>query len=195
LSLGRILWLNSLPFLFYDTVSIACIPELVIYFDIFFHFALESNEVGSGSITIGGGLPDFLGVPYSGSVFSASSVSLSMSVVLRGAKKLQVNIAFGGSLTAVDVGTALIEFLAACEVLLDICLLRLYISWKSSSSSWAADYTEVLFTASLCPAYALIKDGLQFIQCYRVHTAKNAIKRVPVWNFANVCCFRTRYSQ
>jgi hypothetical protein len=63
-------------------------------------------------IIIGGGLPGFLG----GSVFSAPVVSLSMSVVLRGAKKLPVNTAFGGSLTAADVGTDLIDFLAVFEV-------------------------------------------------------------------------------
>jgi hypothetical protein len=38
-------------------------------------------------------------------------------------------------LTAADVGTGLVEFLAVCEVLLEICHSRLFISWKSSS--WA----------------------------------------------------------
>jgi hypothetical protein len=42
--------------------------------------------------------------------------------------------------------------LAVCMVLLEICILRLFTSWKSS---WAIDSTEVLFTAPLCPAYAL----------------------------------------
>jgi hypothetical protein len=71
--------------------------------------------------TIGGGLPDILGVPCSGSV-------LCMSVVLRGAKELRVNTAFGGCLTAADVGTGLVDFLALCEVLLETCLLRLFTS-------------------------------------------------------------------
>jgi hypothetical protein len=43
--------------------------------------------------------------------------------------------------------------LAACEVFLEIRLLRPFTFWKSSS--WAVDSTEVLFTAPLCPAYAL----------------------------------------
>jgi hypothetical protein len=34
---------------------------------------------------------------------------MSMSVVLRGTKKLLVNTAFGGSLTAADVGTGLVD--------------------------------------------------------------------------------------
>jgi hypothetical protein len=54
-------------------------------------------------------------------------------------------------LRAVDVGTVLVH-LAVCEVLLEIYVLRLFSSWKSS---WAVDYTEVLFTAELCPASAL----------------------------------------
>jgi hypothetical protein len=67
-------------------------------------------------ITIGGDLLGFLGASYSGSVFSASVVSMSISVVLRDAKKFQVNITFGGSLTAVDVGAGVVDFLAVCEV-------------------------------------------------------------------------------
>jgi hypothetical protein len=53
-------------------------------------------------------------------------VSVSMSVVVRGVKKLRVNTAFGGTLTPADVGTDLTDFLVVCEVLLEICLLRLY---------------------------------------------------------------------
>jgi hypothetical protein len=63
-------------------------------------------------IIIDVGLPGFLGVSYSGSVFCASVVSLSMSVVLRGAKKLRVNTCFRGSFTAADVGTPLVDFFA-----------------------------------------------------------------------------------
>jgi hypothetical protein len=77
-------------------------------------------------ITICGGLPDFLGASCSGNVFSAPAVSVSMSVVLRGAKKLRINTAFGGSLTATDVGTGLVDFLAVCKVLLEIYLLHLF---------------------------------------------------------------------
>jgi hypothetical protein len=68
-------------------------------------------------IAIGGGLSGFQGVSPSATVFSAPVVSVSMSVVLRGVKKLRVNTAFGGSLTAADVGTSLFDFLAVCEVL------------------------------------------------------------------------------
>jgi hypothetical protein len=45
------------------------------------------------------------------------------------------------------------RLLAVCDVSLEICLLRLFTSRKSSS--WAVDATEVLFTASLCPAFAV----------------------------------------
>jgi hypothetical protein len=45
-------------------------------------------------ITIGGGLPGFLETSCPGSVFSASVFSVSMSLVLRGAKELQVGTAF-----------------------------------------------------------------------------------------------------
>jgi hypothetical protein len=45
----------------------------------------------------------FLGPPAL-VVFSAPVVSVPMSVVVKGAKKLRVNTASGGSLTAADVG-------------------------------------------------------------------------------------------
>jgi hypothetical protein len=101
-------------------------------------------------ITIGDGLPDFLGASCFGSAFSASVVSVSMAVVHKGAKKLRVNTAFGGSLTTTDVRTGLVDFLAVCEVSLEMCLLHLFTSWKSSS--WAVDSTEVSFADPLCPA-------------------------------------------
>jgi hypothetical protein len=104
-------------------------------------------------ITIGGSLPGFLGASCSGSAFYAPVVSVSMSVVLRGAKNLRVDIALGGSLTAPDVGTSLVDFFADCEVSLEICIFRLFTSWKSSS--WAIDSTELLLTTPLCPACAL----------------------------------------
>jgi hypothetical protein len=78
-------------------------------------------------ITIGGGLRDFLGASCSGSAFSAPVVSVSMSV-LRFAKKLRVGTAFGGSLAAEDVGTDLVDFLAGCEVSLELCSLRFFSS-------------------------------------------------------------------
>jgi hypothetical protein len=85
-------------------------------------------------------------------VFSAPVVSVSMKVVLRSAKKLRVNTAFGSSLTAEDVGTGLVDFSAVCEVLLYIRLLRLFTSWKSLSC--AVYSTEVMFTTPFCPACA-----------------------------------------
>jgi hypothetical protein len=40
-------------------------------------------------INIGGGVPDFLGVSCCGKLFSVVVIPVSMSVVLRGAKKLR----------------------------------------------------------------------------------------------------------
>jgi hypothetical protein len=51
------------------------------------HFGVDLRLV----ITIGGSLPGFLGATCSGRVFSALAMSVSMSVVLRCAKKLRVN--------------------------------------------------------------------------------------------------------
>jgi hypothetical protein len=100
-------------------------------------------------VIIGGGLPCFLGAFCSGSVFSAPIAFVSKSV-LRSAKKLLVDTAFGGSLTAADVVTGLFDFLAIYSLLLDICLLRVFISWKSSS--WAVHSNDVLLSTALCPA-------------------------------------------
>jgi hypothetical protein len=52
-------------------------------------------------ITTGGGIPDSC-EPPAPVVLSAPEVSLSMPVVLRGAKKLRVDTNFGGSFTAAD---------------------------------------------------------------------------------------------
>jgi hypothetical protein len=67
-------------------------------------------------ITIGGGLPDFLGASFSGRVLCVSVDSVSMSLVLRGAKKLRVITAFVGSLPVADFGADIVDFLAVCEV-------------------------------------------------------------------------------
>jgi hypothetical protein len=75
---------------------------------------------------------------------------IRLSVVLRSAKKLRINTDFGGSLTPADARTALVDFLAVCEVSLEICLLRLFTS--RMSSSWAVDPTEIMFTVPLCLA-------------------------------------------
>jgi hypothetical protein len=66
-------------------------------------------------------------------VFFASVVSIPISVVLRTAKNLAVNTDLVGSLRDVDAGTCLVDFVAFCEVLLEIRFLRLFISYKSSS--------------------------------------------------------------
>lgn len=50
-------------------------------------------------------------------MFSAPAVSVSMSVVLRGTKKLRVNTDIEGSLANANVGTGLVDRLAVCEVL------------------------------------------------------------------------------
>jgi hypothetical protein len=97
-------------------------------------------------ITIGGGLPGFLGA-------SCSSSLRVYSLILRGAKKIRINTVFRGNLKTGDAGTGLFDYLALCEVFLEVCLLRLLASWKSSS--WAVDYTDALFTAPPCPACAL----------------------------------------
>jgi hypothetical protein len=84
------------------------------------------------AVIISGRLHDFLGASCSSSAFYAPVVSVCMSVFLRGAKKLRIDITFGGSLTGVDIGTDLVDFLAVCEVSLVVYLLRLFTSWKSS---------------------------------------------------------------
>jgi hypothetical protein len=65
----------------------------------------------------------------------APVVSVSMSAVLRDAKNFPVDTAFGGSLTVADVGTLLVNFLADCEVSLELCLLRFCLSvWGGPES-------------------------------------------------------------
>jgi hypothetical protein len=59
-------------------------------------------------ITLGGGL----GASCSGRLFSVPVDSVSMSLVVRGAKKLRVITALVGSLPAADFGTDIVDFLA-----------------------------------------------------------------------------------
>jgi hypothetical protein len=61
-------------------------------------------------VIIDGSLCNYLGAFCFSSVISAPVVSLSMSVVQRGANTLQINTDFGGSFTAADVGTHLVNF-------------------------------------------------------------------------------------
>jgi hypothetical protein len=84
-------------FLCYDTGSISCFSELVLSFDVFFKLLWSRMRFVVEDITNGGDLPDCLGDFCSGSAFSAPVISVFMSVVLRGAKKLWVNTAFEGS--------------------------------------------------------------------------------------------------
>jgi hypothetical protein len=121
-----------------------------------------SNEISGRSYHYSWRPTWFYGSPCSSSAFFTRVVSVSISLFLRCAKKLQVNTAFVGSLTATDIGTGLVDFLPICEVSLEICLLRLFTSRKSS---WAVDSTEGLLTAPLCTACA---DGLQFINAHSV---------------------------
>jgi hypothetical protein len=65
-------------------------------------------------ITIGGGLPDFLGASFSGRVFSVSVDSVSMSLVLRSAKKLRVGTVLVDNLPAADFGAHIVDSLAVC---------------------------------------------------------------------------------
>jgi hypothetical protein len=60
-----------------------------------------------------------------------------MSLVLRGEKTLPVGTAFGGSLTAVDIGTDLVYFLPVSEVLVSLerRLLRLFTESPLASKS------------------------------------------------------------
>jgi hypothetical protein len=133
---------------------------------------LESNEDCLDVITIGGGLLGVLGVSCSGTVFSVPVVSVFMSVVVRDEKRLRVITAFGGSWRPVDAGTGLVDFLAVCEVLLDICFWRLFTAWKSSS--WAVNPTEVFHYITLPCLCTHLRGCLQFSQCYGIHAAKSA---------------------
>jgi hypothetical protein len=66
-------------------------------------------------ITIGGGLPDFLEASRSGRVFSVPIVSVSMSLLLKGAENLRVGAALVGSLPAADFGTDIVYLLATSQ--------------------------------------------------------------------------------
>jgi hypothetical protein len=78
-------------------------------------------------ITVGGGLPDFLGASFSSRVLSVSEDSVSMSLVLRGAKKLRVITVLVGSLPAADFGADVIDFLSVCEVSLEIYRVNVFL--------------------------------------------------------------------
>jgi hypothetical protein len=112
----------------YDTGSILHTSELVLSLDMVFKSFCWMRSVVQ-VVIVGGALPGFLGASCSDRVFCAPVVCVSMSVVLRGAKKLRVHTAFGVSLTTVDVGTGLIDFLDVCELSLEICLFRVFTSW------------------------------------------------------------------
>jgi hypothetical protein len=101
-------------------------------------------------------------------VSSIPVVSMFISVVLTGAK----NTAFWDSLTDVDVGTAL------------GCLWR-YLKYTSSVSLFhgsrrpLTSRSFIHYTTLFCLC-THSQDGLQLIQCYRVHAVKSAKKRLPI---------------
>jgi hypothetical protein len=99
-------------------------------------------------ITIGGGLPEFLGVSFSSRVFYAPLVSVYMSVVLRCSENLRVITVLVGSRPASDFVANIIDILAVCEESLEISLLRLVSSWKSS---WTAYSNQDFVSAPHCP--------------------------------------------
>jgi hypothetical protein len=137
-------------------------------------------------IIIGGGLPSFLGAYCSSSLFPATVVSVSMPVVLRGAKNLRVDTALGGRLTAADIGTGLVYFLAVWGVIRDMPL-AFFTSWKLSS--WDVGSTKDVHCTILSYLCTHIKDGIQFIQRYRVHAVKRAKQRLPIQTFRKVYSF------
>jgi hypothetical protein len=73
------------------------------------------SRFGANEICCRSHLPNFLGTTCSSSAFSAPAVSVSMPVVLRGAKKLLVNTAIVGRLKAADVGICLDDFFPSVE--------------------------------------------------------------------------------
>jgi hypothetical protein len=89
-------------------------------------------------------------------------------------------------LTAADVRIGLVDFLAVCEVLLDILHLRHFTCWKSSS--WAIDSTEVLFTTPLRPSCALAFRmafySFDVTVCMLIRTLKSGFPFVPFQKFA-----------
>jgi hypothetical protein len=72
-------------FFYYDTGSISCISELVLSVDVVFKWLWSRIRFIVEVITVGGGLPGFLGASCSGNAFSAPVVSVSMTAVTRGA--------------------------------------------------------------------------------------------------------------
>jgi hypothetical protein len=99
-------------------------------------------------------------------LFSAPVFSVSMSLVLRDSKTLQVNTAFGGSLAAADVWTGSLDFLASA---------RYYCRRASCISLLPGSQLGLLIPLRFCSCTALsclcahLQGALQFIQCYRVH--------------------------
>jgi hypothetical protein len=78
----------------YDTGSILYMLELEFSFHVVCKSLWSRMRFVKEVSVIGGSLLDFLGASCSSSVFASSTVSVSMPVVLRVAKKLRVNTAF-----------------------------------------------------------------------------------------------------
>jgi hypothetical protein len=105
-----------------------------------------------------------------------------MSVVQGRGKKLRVDTAFGGILTAAGVWTGLVDFLAVSEVLL---LRGIFRDMPLPSHHflevvmgrwfhWGFVHCTTLFC--LCTH---LQDGLQFIQCYHIHAVISAKSSFP----------------
>jgi hypothetical protein len=76
-------------------IRVSYISVFVPTFDVIFKSLWRRMRYMVEVITIGDGLPGFLGASSSGSAFSTLVVSVSMSVVLIGVKKLRVMVAAG----------------------------------------------------------------------------------------------------
>lgn len=114
---------------------------------------------------------------------STPVVSMSISVVLRDAKKFWVNTDFGGSLTVVDIGTGLVW--AVCKVLLEICLLHFFTSWKLLP--WANDSIQIFLTLPLCASCAVtFRTAFNSFSVTMLLAVKSAKRWPSILSFAKV---------
>jgi hypothetical protein len=142
-------------------------------------------------ITIGGGLSDFFGAPFSGRAFSAPVVSVSKLLVLRGAQNLRVIAALVGSLPAADFGTDIVEFLAVCEVSLEICLLRRLIPGSNHGPLIPMRFWSLLHSVLRVHSPSGWHSVHSMLVCIFVESTK---KRFP-FNFASLFCSLPHCSQ
>jgi hypothetical protein len=131
------------------------------------------------------GLPAFMGASYTCNVLSALVVSVSMSLVRRGAKKLRVQHWFWWQLNRCRCWlTGLVDFLVVCEVLLEnsSCVSLL----PGSRPGPLIPLTFFHCTTSSC-LWTLLQDCLHFI-CVTIYSPQRALKSVflsrPLQTFA-----------